>query len=626
MERELSVDKDRFPLRRYKPLSLIGSGGNGSVYYCRDRLLRKKVAIKIISDASPEHIVAFQKEAIATSKLVHPNIVSILDFGVTESGTPYMVMELFEGTSLSQAIRTSGVLPIQTALAVFSRVCDGLAEAHRMGVFHRDINSSNILVADLDSDAPAVRIIDFGVARVRKEQDASMRTQGLTLVGTPHYMSPDQAAGRPFDERSEIYSVGCAFFETLTGVPPYSGESALEIINQHAIAPIPTLSEKNPDVYFPSELESIIASCLAKDPSERPASMAALSNALNNLTINMTLSNPTMRIELAPKRKKSQQKAFLLIPIFALFLLSILFFSALSQNQKPAKDVVTKTDTEGSVHFIEANAKPKPGLGDLWRKSSGAGSDLILVAEEEVTDDDLDAILKLRPKEVDLRHARVSSKGVEKLIGMPIRRLMLSHTKIDDSAIPFIAKFEKLNHLALSETSVTDHGIAGLANLKLKRLELEGLDSFTDRGLDLVVAQWPSLEMLDIANTAVTNSGVIKLKNLSKLKSLDLHQMNLTNDAMKTVLNLPQLERLCLVHIGFNQKFLDEIAQKKSLKLLNIGDIPGWTKKDYEELENRMGRFRMRRVYEGADLEAVPSIQPMIDLMGPGDFEPRKAN
>lgn len=612
MEREISVDKDKFPLKRYKPLSLVGSGGNGTVYCCRDRLLRKKVAIKVISDATSSHLVAFQKEAKATSKLVHPNIVAVLDFGVMEGGTPYMVMELFEGIELSKAIEANGALPIPTALAVFSRVCDGLAEAHRMGVFHRDVNSSNILVSDLDSEVPAVRIIDFGVARVRQDQDASVRTQGLTLVGTPHYMSPDQAGGKPFDERSEIYSVGCALFEALTGVPPYSGESAMEIINKHATAPVPTLAERNPSVYFPEDLESIVASCLSKDPAQRPQSMNDLGNALNNLSITMTLSNPTMKLESAPKRKKNQQKTTVLIVGLSSFLLLILFLSTKSYEQKAATEKAVKSLSSESPTLNDQRPKFTLKMIDGYKTA---------VAEDiEIRDSDLDYLVRLNCPSVVLTGTDITNAGIDRMKNMPLQSLSVAHTNLNDSSTPYLAKFKDLNFLELRETGVTDDGIKSLSGLKfLKTLDLDGLEGFTDKGLSLVIAQWPGLQDLDLSNTGVTNTGIEQLKNFRDLRALSIARVALNDEAMQTILNLPKLQKLGLSEVDFDSKFIDQIPKMSSLRLLLIGCLPGADSEKYAKLRDKMKstNCEVRMNYDPKITE--PSMQPLQELMQAGD-------
>ncbi len=269
-EEELQLDPATFPTDRYKPLAVIGQGAAGVIYLCRDRLLRKKVAVKCLKSINSEQLVDFQREAKATSQLTHEGIVKVLDFGIAQSGAPYMVMEYVRGVSLEQRIRESGPLPLSEALRLFANVASALSYAHEKGIFHRDIKTSNIVVTE---DTKDVRIIDFGVA-LFANQDAQQSTVvgGRTIVGTPAYMPPDQANGLEYDARSELYSLGCVLFESLSGQTPFAGATALEVLSKHACASAPTLSSLT-DCDFPSSVESLLAKCLEKDPDDRFQSM-----------------------------------------------------------------------------------------------------------------------------------------------------------------------------------------------------------------------------------------------------------------------------------------------------------------------------------------------------------------
>ncbi len=282
-EDELQLEGEPpFPLDRYKPLLELGKGTSGHVYLCRDRLLEKRVAIKCLWAVTPEQLIGFQREAKATSLLSHPGVVSVLDFGGTAGGAPYMVMEYVEGTSVFDYVSEHGPLPVDVALRVFRGVAEALQHAHEKGVFHRDVKSANILLIDNSTKIPDVRIIDFGVAGVKQAMHAP-GYQGDTIVGTPAYMSPDQAQGLPYDQRSEIYSLGCVMYETLTGSPPFYSDTALETISKHAHVPAPTLADSDCDRVFSPALEAVVACCLEKDPAARFQSMKQLIDALQDL-------------------------------------------------------------------------------------------------------------------------------------------------------------------------------------------------------------------------------------------------------------------------------------------------------------------------------------------------------
>jgi len=279
---ELELDSNKFPTDRYQALKQIGKGAAGTVYLCRDKLLGGKlVAIKCLHAATPEQLVDFQKEAKAMSSLIHPGILSVLDFGSTGGGTPYMVMEYVEGQTLQTYLEERGAMPVSTALVVFKRIAEVLSFAHEHGIFHRDVKSSNILLVG-DLKEPEIKLIDFGVASMNLASMQTTIVQGNTIVGTPGYMPPDQARGLPYNELSEIYALGCLMFEALTGRLPFAAESALETIALHAQEPPPRLKDVRSDLSFSPQLEMIVARCLEKRPQDRYRSMNALLEAFDS--------------------------------------------------------------------------------------------------------------------------------------------------------------------------------------------------------------------------------------------------------------------------------------------------------------------------------------------------------
>lgn len=265
-----------FPLNRYKPLVALGAGTSGRIYLCRDRFLGKKVAIKCLHNVTPEQLIAFQQEARAMSLLHHPGIVPVQDFGATESGAPYMVMDYVKGITLTECLESNGPLPLDLALPIFVKLSEILAYAHEKRLFHRDVQPSNILLVPVEGREDLdVRIIDFGIAAYGD----TMQNRDI-LAGTPAYMSPDTANGLQFTEQSEVYALGCVMFEVLTGRPPFLGDTALETISMHAHSPAPALSDLNPTSEFPHSIETLIVKCLAKNPWERFPNMVALRKEL----------------------------------------------------------------------------------------------------------------------------------------------------------------------------------------------------------------------------------------------------------------------------------------------------------------------------------------------------------
>jgi len=278
-EEALDVDKADFPLERYRPLKLLGRGALGEVYLCRDLLLKKKVAVKCLIHLTAEKVVSFQSEARIASKLNHPGVIGVKDFGTTSGGKPFMVMDYFPGKSLAELLADHGSLSEQDVLNIGISVCSALDYLHHNNVFHRDLKPSNILVHLDAMGRIEVRLIDFGLSKSTQDVQSKTLIDGKTIVGTPGYMSPDQINGQTYDARSEIYSLGCIMFESLAGMPPYEGESPLQLLNKHVHDDVPLLSE-HAQIVSP-ELSDIVATCMRKRKEERYENCSQLIDILS---------------------------------------------------------------------------------------------------------------------------------------------------------------------------------------------------------------------------------------------------------------------------------------------------------------------------------------------------------
>jgi eukaryotic-like serine/threonine-protein kinase len=290
-----AVVEDRKPgsiiAEKYEIIEVVGTGGMGKVYKAKHILMNRIVAIKTLLPQSVSNSVAlkrFQQEAQAASALNHPNILTVYDFGITPDGLPYLVMDFLEGTTLGDAVLDVGPLPIRRALPIFLQVCDGLAHAHENGVIHRDLKPTNIMLIDYGGTPDFVKIVDFGIAKVVSKTDADessspQLTQTGEVFGSPLYMSPEQCRGKVLDARSDIYSLGCVMFRTLTGKPPFTGEDRLEAMFKQINSDAPRLSEFCPELSVSNELEQVVLKCLAKSPADRYGSMVELAAALEGL-------------------------------------------------------------------------------------------------------------------------------------------------------------------------------------------------------------------------------------------------------------------------------------------------------------------------------------------------------
>jgi serine/threonine-protein kinase len=251
---------------RYELMDLVGSGGMSSVYRAFDTLLERNVALKILHEhftRDEDHVERFQREARAVAQLSHPNIVTVIDRGERD-GKQFIVFELVEGENLKELVERGGPLPVRRALDVGLEIARALAFAHGQGLVHRDVKPQNVL---LDTDGRA-KVTDFGIVR---SLDAVSQTETGTVLGTSHYIAPEQARGEQVDDLTDVYSFGIVLWELLSGDVPFPGDSFLAVAMKHVNEPVPSVLERRPDT--PLRLAALVGSCMAKAPAERPPSM-----------------------------------------------------------------------------------------------------------------------------------------------------------------------------------------------------------------------------------------------------------------------------------------------------------------------------------------------------------------
>jgi len=256
--------------QRYRVQRLLGKGGMGAVYLADDEILNELVALKVISSAfaSDEQamIARFRREAAAARKVSSPNVIRIHDLGEARPGLLYLSMEYFAGRTLTELIAQRGIVPLEDARDILKQIAGGLEAAHQAGVIHRDLKPSNVLVGERG----AVKLIDFGLA-------TTAMTEGLTatgaMLGTPHYMAPEQVRGKAVDARSDVYALGAVAYHLVCGRPPFSGDNPIAIGFAHlSEAPTPPRQVRKD---CPANLEAAILSALAKSPDDRPATARA---------------------------------------------------------------------------------------------------------------------------------------------------------------------------------------------------------------------------------------------------------------------------------------------------------------------------------------------------------------
>jgi eukaryotic-like serine/threonine-protein kinase len=285
----------------YVVASLLGRGGMGEVYVAEHPKIGRKVAIKVLAgDLMVTDFLAqrFLAEAKAVARIGHPNVVDIYDFGNLDDGRLYYVMELLQGRELRAVLTERGTLTPAEALPYVEQICAGLQAAHDRGVVHRDLKPENIFV--LDRQPLALKVLDFGIAKLLEGDKGSGMTSSGMVMGTPLYIAPEQALGQPerISPRTDVYSLGVLMYVMLCGRPPFESEANAVLMAMHIRDAPPPLRERAPSV--PVEVANVVERCLAKEPGQRPVSAAELAYAFGQAVSASRTGPPTLTLEPAP--------------------------------------------------------------------------------------------------------------------------------------------------------------------------------------------------------------------------------------------------------------------------------------------------------------------------------------
>ena len=486
----LPLDQQENLKHKYQFIRTIGSGGMGVIYQARQLILNKMVAVKMLHPhlVSPNALQRFQIEGRAAAALSHPHIVVVHDMGVTDAGLPYIVMDYVEGVTLAQWLEQKGCMPVERALKMFLQVCDALSHAHSRSVLHRDIKPGNIMLVQTAEGIEEARVMDFGIAKLIDEADFGLQhlTKTGESIGSPLYMSPEQARGERIDATSDIYSFGCVMFETLTGTPPFAGKTQMETMLMHINDEPPSLASRGR--IFSPRLEEVVAKSLSKSPEARFQSMNELKNELVSL---LGKSGRGLGRFIFVQQAQSRTKRWLM-PVACL----LLVFGAIWWN--------------------------RPFLADQWCR-------LCLTLQKA-------------------SEQRARQGAIERALGNDTHPVNLSVQalgfKLNDRDLPILQKHATIADLNLSATDVADAGLESLKNLKLTRLNLDGTDVHGLAGLESI----PSLTDLSLSNTSVGHDGLRSIASLGNLHSLNLSQSSVSDADLQYLRGSPNLQNVNLSH------------------------------------------------------------------------------
>lgn len=629
-----------FLAERYDCIVSIGSGAMGDVYKARDKKLKLDVAVKVLSKQTPtdKDIVRFHREAKAYGKCNHENLVKILDFGLTEASEPFLIMEFFDGANVDDIILARQAPPkrkeLATWLEIFVQVCRGMEHAHRNGIVHRDVKTRNILVAGMDDPGkPVVKIIDFGLAKIEDYAGDATLTKVGAVVGSPLYLSPEQAGGNKADARSDIYSFGCVMYFALTGKLPFRGETPLATIRGHLKEAPKPLRSINAEV--DEELEGIVLRCLEKSPETRFQTMGELENVLlsrlergapdivperiqsasSGESANYDSSSPS---QTAAQRKISIQKLTMaMLVVFcmfaAVFWLDQAIKTQLQERETTAGSVTS--DASGGKQAVVGNQSASTsstlsefpvGVDPVERSAFWTDADKLFRIKaygdrlyiqpknlKQATDSDLSKINwekldKNKRVEIDFCDApKITGSGLQYLPFPRIHSLRATRSGITDSAFSYIAKMTNLEQLTLTYTSISVDGLQKITGLRnLTSLHLGYCPHIDNRAAMLVIKTWPDLTFLSLADARITRAAIKELPKFKHLVELSLSDTP-ANDEDVIALSKLRLSEFYLNHCPITDRALKAIEGMPNLRIVGIIGCRGLTDEGREALRNK---------------------------------------
>ncbi len=665
--KKFEISKDVIVDKKFRVISLLGKGGMGEVYLARHLLLDKDVALKIFGagSASNEGVLRFQREAQSIAKLDHKNVVKVFDFGISEEGIPYYTMEYLKGRSLADRLTKCGALHPAEALELFIQICDGLSIAHAKGIVHRDLKPGNIF---LENDASLqhsarVKIVDFGIATL---MDQSISKQKLTttdtIFGSPLYLSPEQATGQKITASSDIYSLGCTLFETLTGRPPFRGATARETIMMHLVEDPPKLTDTSVENTISSTLEKVVSKMLDKTPDGRQHSIEEVRNELTDVLDGLRKRSHSLNADLADSRSQKSSSRYqvfvtnidttsskllnrninlLTIGVAAVLVLGVAYTVVKAINREPALKLESQKENKARK---KATSDTRSSKGDTARKVFSGERELPFtkgVFKSKISRSNQKSYVTFEfPNDVEMGQIGIAvflDTEIEKIqpivanIAYPLSKppsLVFypseAFVKDEDSfailptdalvsikdcrvqkkyarrTIELIGRQHELAMLDMAKSPIVDSDLAGLQKLtKLESLRLD--DTFATGSGVVKFVGCKRLRSLCMSGCKHVSPVLKKLENSKVIVSLSLDDVDLTEDDVRLISTMSNLEVLNLRGDRLTDRGLKYLAGLKHLKALDLRDCPVNTPTGVQVFK-QLGKQRLQRLnlnYEG---------------------------
>jgi serine/threonine protein kinase len=568
----------------YCLLELIGQGGMGVVYRCRHQIIGHEYALKVLrpDQVNEQSWQRFQLEGRAIAKLDHPNIVKIFNMGIDSEDCPYYVMELLSGLPLEAYTEADKPLSLDEKLDIFGQLAAALSYAHSKDIIHRDIKPANII---LEKNLPGkynVKIVDFGLAKlVNKHMFAkqSLTSEG-EVFGSPFYMSPEQSEGAEIDARADIYSLGCTFFKTLTGRPPFEGDTAFQTIFMHQNRRCPSLASVNTGEVFPEALEHLVQKMLAKRPSDRYQSMAQVSHDIERLQEGKSLEKKTPTENIASEgegavgqHRETSIKAYLLpviITVAVIFTVGgFVFVSELHKRPPPAATVDSKVTSPLDTNMWNSTKS----VADITMDKANEDFKAFIPSPTVISQTNGKKWLRFYfpdtgVGDLDTYGASVPAVGIRVLAVHGFITLVIHRGKDRYTwAYPWILKkvdSVNINDLAINEQEDWEGPSSpGASNDLNDKPVLEML---------AIARHWKHFEGFELYDFPISVALLEAIKTIPSLKRLTITHSRLNGAALASCACLQQLERLDVTSIKEVDPLLLAIAGSKKLRSLTIGN------------------------------------------------------
>ncbi|MEZ4489459.1 MAG: protein kinase [Cyanobacteriota/Melainabacteria group bacterium] len=604
---------------RYEIISELGTGGMGSVYLALDKILDKKVAIKVLAKTSiaddPRVIQRFQREAMAAGKLAHQNLVSTLDFDVSPSGQPYLVMDYAEGVTLKDHLAAVGALPLDQIHDIFKQILAGIAHAHKEGVVHRDLKTSNIVLVDDEDGKLRAMVIDFGIALILEDgQSSSELTRTNAVLGSPLYMSPEQVRGEKADERSDIYSLGCVLYECLTGSPPFKGESSLQTMEMHLSTPPPEVTGMfGDDEALEARLNRVLSIALAKDPAVRFSRVDLFASALSDAVIEPVIKMDGLAIEssIAASDRRLVVTSIVLAFFLIVGLTSVILMS------------IFRPDSMEPVGCVGVHDFPS------YPASSSIHEETPLLTAQDLKKelsqiDPGNAVLSIRGKRwIHDRFLELRDSQQSKFLGT----LSIPFSSFDNPTDIGLLKDLNLTALNLASSNFDDSGAKELKQFKqLRGLKIGGCESLTDEGVR-EISEISSLTSLEFGGGSKETGDCLKhILKLKDLYALDLKRLKDLKPEQLALLSAMKLTYLFMSNTELSSEELKALAKLKSLIKIKLTSVtlsdPDETgMKELAQLKNLKDFEFYDCKYNLADLRRFHDLNPNCKLQEDDGFK-----